>query len=148
MCQLRALVFLNWQGIAVRGHIESEGNLQKLLKMCSKEDDILKRWIKENQYTSHQAVNELMEIMGNTVLRCVLKQITDITGPAWFGVIADEVGNVVSTEQLNVSIRWVNDNYEVDEDPIGLCRVPNTKADTLFILIKDLFIWCNLPSLC
>ena len=83
-CQLRALVFLIRQGNAVQGYAESGGNLQQLLQMWSKEDEIVKCWIKENRYTSHQAVNELMEIMGNTVLRSVLKQITDVTGPTWF----------------------------------------------------------------
>ena len=53
-------------------------------------------------------------------------------GPTWFSIIADETTDVVSTEQPNLSIRWVSDEYEVHEDAIGLCRVPDTKAETLF----------------
>ena len=83
------------------------------------------------------------------MLRNLLKKITDVSGPAWFSVIADEATDIVHAEQLNLSIRWVNDNYEVHEDPIRLCRVPDTKAETLFQIIKDLLIRCNLPlALC
>ena len=56
---------------------------------------------------------------------------------------------MIKSEQLNLSIRWVSANYTVREDPIGLFRVPDTKAETLFSVIKDLLIQCNLPmSLC
>lgn len=48
-----------------------------------------------------------------------------------------------------MSIRWVSDNYEVHEDPIGLCGVPDNKAETLFKVIQDILIRCNLPlALC
>jgi hypothetical protein len=58
----------------------------------------------------------------------------------------DEATDVCNSEQLNLSICWVSDDYEVHEDPLVLCRVPDTKADTLF---KDLLIRCNLPlALC
>ena len=112
------------------------------------------RWLKTglgktDYYTSHQAVNEQIEILGLSVLRSLLKKRTEGSGPAWFSIIADEATDVVHTEQLNLSIRWVSDNYEVHEDPIGLCRVPDTKVETLFTFIKDLLIRCNLPlALC
>ena len=82
--------------------------------------------------------DELIEILGKTVLRNLLNKITDVSGPAWFSVIADEATDIVHAEQLNLSIRWVSDSYEVHEDPIGLCGVPDTKAETLFQIIKDL----------
>ena len=145
LIQLRAIVFLTRQGLAIRGHLESEGNLQQLLLTWSKENEVLKSWVRENRYTSHQAVNELIEILGLSVLRNLFKKMKEVTGPAWFAIIADEATDVVKTEQLNVSIRWVSDDYEVHEDSIGLCRVPDTKAETLFKFIKDLLIRCNLP---
>lgn len=40
--------------------------------------------------------------------------------------MADEVTDVSNREQLNLSIRWVNENYDVSEDPIGLFALPNT----------------------
>ena len=40
--------------------------------------------------------------------------------PAWYATIADEATDVAKREQLNLSIRWVNHDYEVSEDSVGL----------------------------
>ena len=146
--QLRAILFLTRQGIAIRGHTESEGNLQQLLKMWSLDSDATRNWLSENRYTSHQFVNELIDIMGLTVLRSLLKRMKECSDPAWFSIIADEATDINQAEQLNLSIRWVDDEYEAHEDPIGLFRVPDT-TETLFKVIKDLLIRCDLPlALC
>ena len=87
--------------------------------------------------------------MGLTELRSLLKRMKECSGPAWFSIIADEATDINQAEQLNLSIRWVDDEYEAHEDPIGLFRVPDTKAETLFKVIKDLLIRCDLPlALC
>ena len=72
---------------------------------------------------------------------CNIKRVT----LHWFGIIVDEATDVSNREQLNLSIRWVNDNYEVFEDPIGLFALPNTSANTITEVIKDLLIRCDLP---
>jgi len=78
------------------------------------------------------------------VLCTLLQKVASVTGPSWFPIIADEATDVKNTDQLNLLIRWVSDDYEMHEDPVGLY----TKAETLFIVIKD-FIRCNLPlALC
>ena len=107
-------------GIALRGHKESEGNLHHLLLMWSKNDEIVQSWLRENRYTSHQVVNELITILGQSLLRNLLGKMKDVTGPAWFSIIADEATDVASSEQLNLTIRCVTDGYEVHEDPVGL----------------------------
>ena len=64
--QLRATQFLTHQGIALHGHKESEGNLHQLLLMWSKNDEIVQSWLRENQYTSHELVNVLITILGQS----------------------------------------------------------------------------------
>lgn len=44
-----------------------------------------------------------------------------------------------------VAIRWVDNNYEVHEDPIGLVQVPKTDAETLTSALKCVLIHCVLP---
>ena len=44
-----------------------------------------------------------------------------------------------------MSIRWVGDAYEINEDFVGLVHVPRTTADTLTAAIKDVLIRCSLP---
>lgn len=145
ICQLRGIQNLARQGSAFQGHTELEGNLKQQLLTWSHEIEALKVWIKENRFTCHQTVNEIITIMGQSVLRNLLEKIRQ-GSPAWFSIIADEATDTCKNEQLNLSIRWVDDNYEAFEDSIGLCKVPiNTKAETLFRIIKDLLTRCNLP---
>ena len=47
LMQLKALRFLARQGIAIRGHNETEGNLQQLLLTWSEGHSALQSWIKE-----------------------------------------------------------------------------------------------------
>ena len=111
-------MFLFGHGIAIRGHSESKGNLQQFQQMWSKENDIL-LW--ENRYTSHQKVYEVIEILGFTVQR------KEGRGPGWSSIIADEATDVVYTKQLNLSIHWESDNFEVHDDPIVFCMVPDKR---------------------
>ena len=69
--------------------------------------------------------------------------------PAWYAVIADEATDVVIREQFTLSIRSIDDDNVISEDPVGLFSLPNTTSSTLVEVIKDLLICCILPlSLC
>ena len=48
-------------------------------------------------------------------------------GPAWFSIIVDEATDVANNEQMNLSICWMNDDYEVHEDSVGMFIVPDIK---------------------
>ena len=128
--QLRGIQYLAHQGIAFQGHTELEGNLKQQLLTWSHEIEDLQSWVKENRFTCHQLLNELISIMGQNLLCDLLEKIQK-GSPAWFSVIADEVTDGCNAEQLVLLIRWVNSKYEVFEDPIGLFRVLNTMAETL-----------------
>ena len=80
--QLKAIVILTRQGIALRGHKESEGNLSQLMQMMSKDNVVIQSWLRNNCYTSHQAINELIDSLGLTVLRNLLSKIKAVTGPS------------------------------------------------------------------
>ena len=51
--------------------------------------------------------------MGNTVLREILMLIRSGT---WFSIIADEATDICRNEQLSLSIRWTNDDYQIREE--------------------------------
>jgi len=144
--QLEAMKFLLRQGIALRGHSEEEGNLQQLLKTWSKDNAVIKSWVEEGKYMSHDIVNELITLMGQSVLRKLLCRIKN-ADPCWFAIIVDETADVASREQLNLTIRYVNNDYIISEDSIGLFSLPDTTAKTLHAVVKDLLLRCNLPLL-
>ena len=51
-------IYLLHQGLAIRGHDDSEGNLFQLLKLRSEDDSELKFWLKDGKYLSPAIINE------------------------------------------------------------------------------------------
>ena len=85
------------------------------------------------KYLSPAIVNEQMSIMGLDVLQTLLDTINKCS-PPWYAVVANEATDVVNREQFNLSIRWVSDDYDISEDPVGLIVFPIQKLilSTLF----------------
>lgn len=140
--QLSSLRYLLRQELAVRGHEASESNLIQLLQLRSGDDPQLKKWINDQKYCSPDILNEQIEIMANSVLSSIL---VEIQSAAFFSILADEATDVNRCGQMCVCIRWVNDEYEVSEDLIGLMQVPQTDSSTLFGALRDVCIRCMLP---
>lgn len=141
---LSSLMFLMRQGLAIRGHKDddSDGNLLQLLKLRCEEDSRLSKWLGRRQYLSHDIINELITIFGNELLRQLLNTIRTAR---WFAILADETADITNCEQLSISIRWVNENFAIHEDFIGLVHVPRITASVLTEAIKDILIRCSLP---
>ena len=62
----------------------------------------------------------------------------------WFSIIADETRDVSNQEQLVVTVRWVDDTYDVHEDVIAIVNVVSTTADSITITIYKVLESCNL----
>ena len=52
--------------------------------------------------------------------------------------------DISGSEQLSVLLRWVDDNYTIHEDLVGLMEVEMTDAETLTSTLKDVLLRCNL----
>ena len=102
----------------------------------------LKSWILKKDYTSPEILNEIITIMGQSVLR---KLLTRIQSCLWFSIIVDEATDISRNEQMSLSIRWVENDNSINEECIGLVQLPDTRAKTIFSLIKDILIRCSLP---
>ena len=63
LAQLAGLRFLTRQGIAIRGHTESEGNLQQRLLMQSSSNEVVKKWLKANCF----ACSHMMQLQSRSV---------------------------------------------------------------------------------
>ena len=79
--------------------------------------------------------------MAHDILRTLLHELREAQ---WFSLIADETRDISGSEKLSVSLRWVEDNYTIHEDLVGLMEVEMTNAETLTSTIKDLLLRCNL----
>ena len=63
----------------------------------------------------------------------------------YFSLIADEATDISHNEQLCIAIRWVDNGYIIHETPLGLFKLPDTFAHTIFSVIKDVLVRCSLP---
>ena len=139
--QLTSLKYLAKQGLAIRRQNDIEGNLLQLLQLRSEDCPGLSRWVNDRKYFSPDILNEQIKLMGLSVLRKVLEEIR---GVPWFSIIADEATDVANKEQL-VCIRWVDNDFQIHEDPVELINVSKTDAVTLTSAIKDCLIRLSLP---
>ena len=84
--------------------------------------------------------------MANQLLRSLLDDIkASQCGQPFFAIIADETRDISGVEQLSISLRWVDQSYEIYEDFIGMLSVERTDASSLKSVILDCLIRCNLP---
>ena len=105
MKHLRSLRYLVRQGLAIRGH-----------------DDKEDKWLEECKYISPQIVNEQVKMLADQVLRNLLEKIHSAP---WFAVLTDEATMSID-EQLCLIMRWINNDYEISEDPIGFSGIGAT----------------------
>jgi hypothetical protein len=132
--QVSSLIYLLRQGLALRGHIENESNLTQLLFLRANDIPGLHEYIKNGRYLSHDIINELTKEIALTVLRGLLKKISS---RQWFSLICDETADESSEEQLCVTIRTVDENYEIHEDVLGLYKLNRQTAASISEAILD-----------
>ena len=96
-------------------------------------------WLKQktNRFDSPDIQNEMLEIMALQILRNIVK---NIQSAEIFSILGDETGDVSNTEQLVFCIRWVDDDLEAHEEFIGMHPLPNTSADEIVCVIKDILL--------
>ena len=58
--------------------------------------------------------------------------------------MADETADVSNEEQLATCFRSVSNDLEVNEEFLGLHPLPSTDACTIFTVLKDILLRCNL----
>ena len=102
----------------------------------------MRQWLHQKEYISPVIINEMVSLMGQTILKEIIANVRDTL---WYSLIADEATDVSRTEQLSITIRWVDKEYQVHEDTLGLKELRDTKAITIHHEIKDVLIRCSLP---
>ena len=133
---ITTLLFLAQQGLAVRGHDESQGNFVRLLQLHSADYPDLCMWIKQqDNWLSHDIQNEILEIMAHSLLR---KLLDGVKLNIYYSIIVDEATDVAFKEQVSICLRYMSDNTnDIHEDFVGMYETGSTTAETLTLLIKD-----------
>ncbi|XP_020895285.1 52 kDa repressor of the inhibitor of the protein kinase-like [Exaiptasia diaphana] len=92
------------------------------------------------RYTSKSIQNELMNICGNAVRNSILSDVKDAV---FFSVIADEATDSSNSEQLAISIRYVDKNCTSLECFLGFseCLLGVTGKALADSIISNLQLW-------
>lgn len=142
--------YLAQQGIALRGHTDESSNFINLLKLRSEDIPLLKQWLKKGdrikKWTSHDIMNEMLEMLFHHILRQLLLEIRANT---YFSILLDETTDFSRNEQVSFCIRCVDPNLEVHEFFLGFYNTSSTTGKTLFDIVQDIFMryqleFCNL----
>ena len=128
--------YLARQGLALRGDNDAESNLIQLLHLRAEDSPQLISWLTRSQkkYTSHVNQNEMLEIMGLSVLRKILHCIH---GSPFLTIMVDETTDISNKEQLTLVVRWVDENFDVFEEFLGMYGLQATTADSIVSAITD-----------
>ena len=75
LVQVECVKYLLRQSLALRGHIENEGNLIQLLKLREADVHGLDLWITNGNYQSHDIINEICQIISLSIIRELIKEV-------------------------------------------------------------------------
>lgn len=136
--------FLAVQDIPMRGHKESESNFLQLIKLRCLDNEKLRSWMQRTTYRwlSHDIINEITSILARQIIN---KTVKAILSKPFYSFMADETTDISKKEQLSANFRVVEDNMDIQEYFLGFYDVPETKSETLFTVIQDIFLRCSFP---
>ena len=141
--QLSSIRYLARQAQSLQGKTEIESNLRQLLKLRAEDVPELLEWVENGRYLSHDIINELINMMGNAVLRSIVADLRKKS--QLFSLIADESRDISNKEQLTCVLRWISTtDLSVHEDFLGMYELEKTDAETITTSLKDILLRCNL----
>ena len=137
--------FLLRQGIAFRGHDESEnssnqGNVLELLRFLADHNQDIKAVTLKNaleilKLTSPEIQKDIVRVIAIETLNVIVKDL----GNAIFSILVDESRDLSGKEQMAVVLRCVDEKGHVIERFIGIEHVSCTTALSLKEAIDGLF---------
>ena len=134
--------FLGREGLPFRGDEHNDGVFWQLLNdRCS--DDKEMSWLQNrNNWSSDTVQNEIIQMFGHGVQRQLLALIMD---SPYFGLVADGTTDQTGKEQFSICLQHVSTDLESSCDFLGFYNAPDSTADTLFKVIKDVFLRLGIP---
>jgi len=130
---LKAALYLSKHGLAFRGHIESElsknkGNFIEILEMFA--SDEIKLWLQARygHYTSPVYHNDFIKIIATLTRQLILGSMNTF---GVYTIMVDETKDLSKKEQISFLLRFVDDDLNICEKPIGCYHMTNSNAMSL-----------------
>ncbi len=136
--------YLGRQCIAFRGDKHDDGNFWHLVLERGNDVRGVAEWLnKRNNWMSDTIQNEIIQSFAHSIQRTIAHEISEST---YVGLTADGTTDVASDEQFSVNVRFVDSSsLNVHECFLGFYNSPNSTGDTLFSIIKDVFLRFSIP---
>ena len=83
----------------------------------------------------------MLQIMALQILRDIAKNIQSAEN---YSILVDETAGTSNKEQMILCMRWVDEHLIPLEEFIGLHAIPDTSADEIVTIIKDILLRMNL----
>ena len=83
---------------------------------------------KTDKYTSADMQNKVVKVMAMQVLREV---VSALQNAVYYTVMVDETTDVSNREQVVLCFCWVDNDFNIHEDFVGMYTVESIDADTL-----------------
>jgi hypothetical protein len=141
---LRCLRFLLHQGLASRGHDETEqsnnrGNFLELLNWLAGNNEEVNKVVLKNApgnciLTSPRIQKQIIRCCSEETTRSILEEL----GDDYYAILADECSDISHKEQLAVCLRYVDKRGSVCERFLGVVHVPGTTSLELKTAIVSL----------
>ena len=142
---LSSVRYLARQGLALRGGgDDAESNLIQLLQLRAEDNPNITQWLRisARKYTSHESQNEMLLIMAQQALRKILQCMQQ---SPFLALMVDETTDIANKEQLTVVLRWIDDNFDVFEEFVGMYFLQTTTADSIVAAITDVLMRFQVP---
>jgi hypothetical protein len=143
---LRCLKFLLRQGLAFRGHDESEesnnrGNFLELLKFLASNSEEVKKYVLENAPGNRTLTSP--KIQKQIIHCCAIetrKKIIEELGEEPYAILANESSDISHKEQLALCLSYVDKLGRPCERLIGVIPVDDTSSLSLKEAIEALLV--------
>lgn len=142
---VRSTMYLLRQGMADRGHNETDGNLYQLLKLHADDDVNMKAWLgTTTNFLSHECIEEIQTMCAHTILRNLVSDIK--TESKIFAIVIDGTHDLSGKEQESICIRHVDSKLEIHEDFIGLYNQDETTGNAIASTALDVLLRLDLKA--
>jgi Domain of unknown function (DUF4371) len=129
--------YLLCQGLAFRGHDESEdssnkGNFLELLKFLAENNKEVDKVVLRNAPRNLQLTSpDIQKQIVHAAAKLTTKAITDEIGDDFFSILVDESCDISEKEQMALVIRYVTKGGNIVEHFLGVVHVEDTSALSL-----------------
>lgn len=141
-CLLKTLLFCAKQGIAFRGHRETDSSMNcenfiELLKLRAQDNEIINNYFIEKEmtftYTSPEYQNLFLKYMADNINKSI---VNDIQTNGVYSILVDETQDLGYHEQVSIYIRYV-DSFVPHEVFLGFYKTNTTDGLALTNVIKE-----------